>query len=172
MRAHWHNCRIASQPRGELVVYSRDEENTVNILNYKTFEILHVVTVSDLNSVDAITVAATGVVYLASYESGPVISFELTTGQMMRQITGGNLVQMTATLETTPDAKYLVINMYQNVEVWDLFNDKVFCDIYHPTPLNTVSLGSSGRLLVTAGFDYLIPVYHVRRMVDKGERST
>ncbi len=61
--------------------------------------------------------------------------------------------------------------MYQHVAVWDLDNDKVMYNIYHPSPLNTVSLGSSGRLLVTAGFDYLLRLYDLRRVANEDEGS-
>ncbi len=79
----------------------------MNILNYKTCDILCVVTVSDLNSVDAMTVSSNGLVYVAEYDGGPIVSFEFTTGQKIRQIAGGKRVEMTATLQTTPDAKYI-----------------------------------------------------------------
>ena len=153
------------------MAYSRDKENTVNVLNYRNLEILHVVTVGDLNSVDAITVSTNGTVYVAEYDGGPIVSFEMTTGQNMCQIADGLCVEMTSTLETTPDGKFLVINMYQHVAVWDLVEDQEVYNIYHPSPLNTVSLGSCGRLLVTAGFDYLIRVYDLRRIVDEDEDS-
>ena len=116
MREHWHKCSIACQPSGDLVAYSRDKENTVNILNYKTCQILHLVTVNDLNSVDVLTVSPNGLAYVAEYDGGPIVSFELTTGQKIRQIAGGQSVAMTAKLETTPDAKYILKVKYFKVK--------------------------------------------------------
>ena len=78
---------------------------------------LHIVTVSDLQSVDAMTVSSSGLVYVVEYDGGPIVSFELTTGQNMRQIAGGKRVQMTSTLQATPDAKYdkfRLFNLYTN----------------------------------------------------------
>ena len=57
--------------------------------------------------------------------------------------------------------------MYQHVAVYDLEKDKVLYNLYHPSPLNTVSLGSLGHLLVTAGFDYLIRLYDLRRAANE-----
>ena len=108
LNQHWHKCCISCQTRGDLVAYSRDNENTVNILNYKTYEILRVVTVDELKSVDAMTVSTNGLVYVAEYRRGPVLSFEVTTGQGMRPIASGKSVEMIATLQTTPDARYSV----------------------------------------------------------------
>ena len=106
LEEHWHKCCIACPSSGDLVAYSRDKENTVNILNYKTCVMLHIVILSDLKSVDAMTVSSSGLVYVVEYDGGPIVSFELTTGQNMRQIAGGERVQMTSTLQATPDAKY------------------------------------------------------------------
>ena len=69
---------------------------------------LNVVTVSDLNYVHTMTVSSSGLVYVAETDGdgGPILSFELTTGQNMRQIAGGKRVQRTFNLQATPDAKY------------------------------------------------------------------
>lgn len=166
LEAHWHKCCIACQSTGELVAYSRDKENTVNIWNYKTSEVIRVVTIDDLKSVDAMTVSTAGLVYAVAYDGGPIVSFQLSSGEMMKQIVGGRNVEMTATLRTTANDRYLVINMYQHVAVWDLVDDEQLYHIYHPSPLNRVSLGADGRLLITAGFDYLIRVYDLRRVVN------
>ena len=61
--------------------------------------------------------------------------------------------------------------MYQHVAVWDLVKDEEVYHIYHPSPLNTISLGSSGRLLVTAGFDHLLRLYDLRRVANEDEGS-
>ena len=54
--------------------------------------------------------------------------------------------------------------MYQHIAVWDLVDDEVLYNIYHPSPLNKIFLGSRGRLLVTAGFDFLLRLYDLRRV--------
>ena len=64
------------------------------------------VTVDELKSVDAMTVSSNGLVYVAEYRRGPIVSFELTTSLGKRAIAGGQCMEMTATLQTTPDARY------------------------------------------------------------------
>ena len=89
----------------------------MNILNYKTCEISHVVTVSNLKSVDVMTVSSSGLVYVAEGDSGPILAFELTTGQIMRQIACGKRVKDTFILQTTPDDKYdrfRLLDIYTN----------------------------------------------------------
>lgn len=68
-------------------------------------------------------------------------------------------------------SRYLAINMYQHIAVWDLVKDEVLYNIYHPCPLNKIFLGSSGRLLVTAGFDYLLRLYDLRRITKENGGS-
>ena len=68
-------------------------------------------------------------------------------------------------------SRYLAINMYQHIEVWDLVKDEVLHNIYHPSPLNKIFVGSSGRLLVTAGFDFLLRLYDLRRVANENRSS-
>ena len=164
LEAHWHRCCIAAPSTGDLVAYSRDKENTVNIWNYKTWKVIHVVSVHDLKAVDAMTVSTAGLVYAAAYDGGPIVSFQLSSGEMMHQICAGRSVQMTGTLRVTQNERFLAINMYQHAAVWDLVEDKQIYHVYHPSPLNKVSLGEDGQLLVTAGFEFLIRVWDLRRV--------
>lgn len=109
-----NECCLACPPRGNLVAYSRVNENTVNILNYKTYEIIHVVTVDELNSVDAMTVSTNGLIYVAEYNRGPILSFELTTGHGKHPIAGGQCVESTTSLQTIPNSRYFISSLIQH----------------------------------------------------------
>ena len=105
-----NECCLACPPRGNLVAYSRVNENTVNILNYKTYEIIHVVTVDELNSVDAMTASTNGLI--TGYNHG--LSFELTTGHGKHPIAGGQFVESTISLQTTPNSRYFISSLIQH----------------------------------------------------------
>ena len=61
--------------------------------------------------------------------------------------------------------------MFDVVIVWDLEKKKVLYTLRHPTLVKTVSLGSLGHLLVTAGSDYLLRLYDLRRLENEDEGS-
>ena len=67
--------------------------------------------------------------------------------------------------------RYLAINMDQHFAVWDLVNDEVLYNIPHPNALKAIFLGSCGRLLVTAGYDYLLRLYDLHRIRNEDRDS-
>ena len=67
--------------------------------------------------------------------------------------------------------RYLAIEMHQHFAVWDLVNDEVLYNISHPNALYAIFLSSCGRLLVTAGFDYLLRLYDLRRIRNEDRDS-
>ena len=61
--------------------------------------------------------------------------------------------------------------MIQNVEIWDLEEDKVLYNLYHPCELDTVFLGSLGHFLVTSGTDHFLRLYDLRRVANEDKDS-
>ena len=64
-----------------------------------------------------------------------------------------------------------MITLPDNVEVWDLEKDKVLYNLHHPRMVKTVSLGSSGHLLVTSATDHLLRLYDLRRVANEDDDS-